>query len=361
MFPDVRLLIAATFVSVVALMCGFGVFAAFHVSNEPLVRLPPAAAPQRFADDGTMAPLAFAATEPFDRRFRLTEPRPPGEAVASLLQMLERRQGADKGAQSAVDPAAATPDDDAIAAVVTSAAQDQSIDVAATEAASTEVAPDAAPIETPPTEAASPEAASTEAALTPADAPAPGTTTSAATPAVSAQPAAASEPAAAPAATISAEMPPELAEEPRAAQPDLQSATIPSIVEGEPPAEQAPPVEPATTQAEITPANVAAPPQAPSSTAPHKKAADAAKKPKHRRAARSRRAPRVVATVAAASAWPLAPANFTSQQPNFQTAPQVRQPQGVRRPKVRHAKIAARKIRVSYTASGGPRVAVPNH
>lgn len=39
MFPNVRLMIAAVAASVVALSCGFGVFAAFRVNHEPLARL----------------------------------------------------------------------------------------------------------------------------------------------------------------------------------------------------------------------------------------------------------------------------------------------------------------------------------
>ena len=110
MFPDVRLLIAATFASVVALICGFAMFAAFGVSHEPLVRLPPAAAPpQLVAESGAASPMAFAPAEPFDRRFQLSEPQRPREAVASLLRMLERRQGPDQGAQSVVDHTPAAP------------------------------------------------------------------------------------------------------------------------------------------------------------------------------------------------------------------------------------------------------------
>lgn len=40
MFPNVRLMIGALFASVVALTCGFGIFAAFRVNHEPLSRLP---------------------------------------------------------------------------------------------------------------------------------------------------------------------------------------------------------------------------------------------------------------------------------------------------------------------------------
>jgi len=45
MFPNLRLLIGALAASVAALCCGFGVFAAFRVSHEPLSRLPAATAP----------------------------------------------------------------------------------------------------------------------------------------------------------------------------------------------------------------------------------------------------------------------------------------------------------------------------
>lgn len=45
MFPNLRLLIGALAASVTALCCGFGMFAAFRVSHEPLSRLPSGAAP----------------------------------------------------------------------------------------------------------------------------------------------------------------------------------------------------------------------------------------------------------------------------------------------------------------------------
>jgi hypothetical protein len=68
MFPNVRLLIAAIIVSVVALSCGFGVFAALRVNREPLARLPSAAPPlQLVASLSPSPPIAVAAVEPFDR------------------------------------------------------------------------------------------------------------------------------------------------------------------------------------------------------------------------------------------------------------------------------------------------------
>jgi hypothetical protein len=57
MFPDVRLMIAAVAASVVALSCGFGVFAALRVNHEPLARLPPATAPLQLVANNTAAPV----------------------------------------------------------------------------------------------------------------------------------------------------------------------------------------------------------------------------------------------------------------------------------------------------------------
>lgn len=111
MLPDIRILIAATLASVVALICGFAMFAALRVSHEPLAQLPSAAVPTQLLAAGAAAPMAYAAPEPFDRRFQLNETQPPGEAVASLLRMLERRQEADQAGGPAVVSAAVPPRD----------------------------------------------------------------------------------------------------------------------------------------------------------------------------------------------------------------------------------------------------------
>jgi hypothetical protein len=72
MLPNARLMIAATLASVVALICGFGVFAAFRVSYEPLGRVPSAAARlQLAAANGAAPPIDITAAEPFDRRFQI--------------------------------------------------------------------------------------------------------------------------------------------------------------------------------------------------------------------------------------------------------------------------------------------------
>ena len=58
MFPNVRLLIAAVVASVVALSCGFAMFAAFRVNHEPLSRLATGAAPLQLAAGNLPPPAA---------------------------------------------------------------------------------------------------------------------------------------------------------------------------------------------------------------------------------------------------------------------------------------------------------------
>jgi hypothetical protein len=75
MFPNVRLLVAAMIVSVVAVSCGFAVFAAFRVNHEPLAGLPSATAPlQLLASLSPSPPITVAAVEPFDRGLRANPP-----------------------------------------------------------------------------------------------------------------------------------------------------------------------------------------------------------------------------------------------------------------------------------------------
>jgi hypothetical protein len=71
MFPNVRLLVAAMIGSVVALSCGFGIFAALRVNHEPLARLPSGSAPlQLLASISPSPPIAVAAVEPIERGLR---------------------------------------------------------------------------------------------------------------------------------------------------------------------------------------------------------------------------------------------------------------------------------------------------
>ncbi len=74
MFPNVRLMIAAVLASIAALSCGFGVFAAFRVSNEPLARLQAVATPlQLAADHETPSIVPLAAKETFGVRYELIQ------------------------------------------------------------------------------------------------------------------------------------------------------------------------------------------------------------------------------------------------------------------------------------------------
>jgi hypothetical protein len=62
MLPSLRLLIAAMSATVVMLMCGFGVFAAFRVSHDPIAHLPAAVPPlQLFAEkEAALSPVVAA-------------------------------------------------------------------------------------------------------------------------------------------------------------------------------------------------------------------------------------------------------------------------------------------------------------
>jgi hypothetical protein len=100
MFPNVRLMIAATFVSVVALICGFGVFAALRVGHEPLVRLPHASAPLQLVTNNAVTPITLAA--PFDHRFQIGASA-SGSAISAL-------------AYSTADPVEQPPTSSAVAA-----------------------------------------------------------------------------------------------------------------------------------------------------------------------------------------------------------------------------------------------------
>jgi hypothetical protein len=225
MFLNIRIIVAATSASVVALICGFAMFAALRVSHEPLTRLPPANAPlQRLADDGAPPALAFAAAEPFDRRFQIGEAKSSAELTASLTRMLERREGVES--TPAILPA--TPDQ---GAAVTQ-------NVAAVEPTKEPVT---APVAQPADEPVETSAGATDPALT---APAPPDAVTA-------------EPAPIPA---------------------------PSIAAIEPPTEQALPPEPPKLESEAAPASVTKP--AAHTSQPVE---STAKKTKHKHAAKAHR------------------------------------------------------------------------
>lgn len=74
MFPNVRLLTGALVASIVALSCGFGLFAAFRVNHEPLSRLPVGTTPVQFVANVAVAPSAGWGT-PFDGQSHLNGPQ----------------------------------------------------------------------------------------------------------------------------------------------------------------------------------------------------------------------------------------------------------------------------------------------
>lgn len=105
MFPSLRLMIAATFASIVALICGFGMFAAFRVSHEPLARLPPATAAPPLRIDSAVT-LSVTAAEPFAHRFQIGAPG-DGGGLSSSLSVLAYSAAppTEQPATKAVEPA----------------------------------------------------------------------------------------------------------------------------------------------------------------------------------------------------------------------------------------------------------------
>jgi hypothetical protein len=99
MLPNVRLMIAATVASIVALMCGFGMFAVFRVNHEPFARLPAATAPLLLvADNAATAPARYALAEPFDARFQLTVKRDAVEQISATVAIADHDEQVDAAA-----------------------------------------------------------------------------------------------------------------------------------------------------------------------------------------------------------------------------------------------------------------------
>src|SRR5579863_8702318 len=91
MFPNVRLLIAAVVASVVALSCGFALFAAFRVNHEPLSRLATGAAPLQLAAGNPMPSVATPApADSFGNRFPLSQADTAGASAEATPPQPER-------------------------------------------------------------------------------------------------------------------------------------------------------------------------------------------------------------------------------------------------------------------------------
>jgi hypothetical protein len=121
MFPGIRLMIATVAASVVALSCGFGVFAALRVNHQPLSRLPAATAPLQLVPDNLAPPPVLSgrpspAGEPEVATTVADESAPVhesaqhdgGETQSSARSVAEPEalaSDADEKAQAAVQPA----------------------------------------------------------------------------------------------------------------------------------------------------------------------------------------------------------------------------------------------------------------
>jgi hypothetical protein len=148
MFPDIRLMIAAVAASVVALSCGFGVFAALRVNHEPLARLPAATAPLQLVPD-TVAASGIPSARPVP----VAEP-----LIADRIMDAPAREIArDDGGEPPSAPPAAEPKAAASAVEEKTEAAEQPADPPATSVAALTAddhAPAAAAPESPPAEAA---------------------------------------------------------------------------------------------------------------------------------------------------------------------------------------------------------------
>jgi hypothetical protein len=312
MFPNVRLMIAASLASVVALMCGFGTFAAFQVSHEPLVRPPSASVPPLLsANNAATTPMAYAAPAPFDRRFQIGEAKNAAEAVDAFARRIDHRESIRSALSPAPEPGATEVKDMAtvealkdITPAPVAPPSDMQSEMTAAPAAGDRVSAISAPQPTP-------EAAAIAAAP------------------------AASPDGAKPEPAVSAVAPP------------------PNVALVEPPAEQPLP------QKQLKPENEAAPVGVTNSLDAEKTDTAAVKKTRPSHAAtKTRHRQQASSAVVQSSTYP----DPTVRQANFRTVPQSQQPQlpQERPARVRHAKIASRKTKEPSSATGGPLVGAPS-
>jgi len=162
MFPNVRLLIAAVVASVVALSCGFGLFATFRVNHEPLSRLAAGAAPLQLAAGNPMPPAAMpAAADSFGNRFPLPQADTAGAAAEATPLQPEHDDGVEPPSAVASTTTTAPATDADQPAPLAPVAQ---APAAEPEAKPEEVA--ATPSEPPPATPSEPAPAATETAVT---------------------------------------------------------------------------------------------------------------------------------------------------------------------------------------------------
>lgn len=140
MFPNVRLMVMAVTASVVALSCGFGIFAAYRVNHEPLSRLP-AGDPLHFvADNTTPGSMTLAAEGAFGSPVQSREAQSAAPAASFSSLTPDRRDDAvppkaiaahDAAAQQSAAPASQSATEPAADAAAQPPPQPQQVPVAA--------------------------------------------------------------------------------------------------------------------------------------------------------------------------------------------------------------------------------------
>lgn len=335
MFPNVRLMIAAMLASVVALVCGFGMFAVFSVSHEPFARSPAATTSLRLVADNTAySATGLASGVPFDRRLQVGAE--PSAAVTTDMPEATGEREAETETATAPEPSPAAP------------GQASSETGEATEQPSAAVTPAS-------------EAPATSADGAPAN--------EAANVASSSQPEATPEttiPGAgegAPAPDATAVAADQQTKSPVVSMADAGPAFIAAAVAVNDPHDGQPPV-----RERITVTGAPADDASPSGQRAHK---TALKKPKRMRVAvRIRRLQRVAAIQYAPTQFsraqytPTTEQNFGGTQVNFPTTPSQAQYYAGAAPPTPNVRLVARKPRrpnqQPNTATGGPFVSVTN-
>ena len=320
MFPNVRLMVAAVLATVVALSCGFGIFAAFRINHDPLARLQGDTTPLHFAADNPIPPLASGGN--FGVRYQVIQTQFANRAArVSMLKVDLRDSVAAPSAISTTGRQAGSTEAAQSAAVVSSPLPDAQPPTSAAEPAQTAAlvpSTDTSPDTTPP-DATPPATAAAEQPAAPAPAPDAPPATDAAAPEQAA--AVAQAPAAEAAAT------PTGTDEARGAAPPVIAPQAVAAIEA--PADQA---QPSGQTGDA--ANPATNPQlTPATAAPQAGAVPAKVRPKavHKIASRPRvvRVSRV-STPRSAVAVQSTAQGFAYPQPHFATAPQSSPPRPAR-------------------------------
>ena len=339
MFPNVRLMIAAMLASVVALVCGFGMFAVFRVSHEPFARSPAATASLRLvADNAAYSSTGLASGVPFDRRLQVAA-EPSAAATTDMPEATGEHE-----AEAETAPASTTAPEPSPAA------------------------PEQASFETgEATE--QPSAAVTPASDVPATSADGAPANEAANVASPSQPEATPEPTilgtgeGAPSPDTTAVAPDQETKSPVVSMADARPAFIAAAVAVNDPHDAQPPVRERI--------NVTGPPADDAGPSGERAHRTVLKKPKRMRVAvRIRRVQRVAAIQYAPTQFsqaqytPAAEQNFGGTQVNFATTPSQAQYYAGGPAPVRYVRMVAAKPRAPNqrpnTATGGPFVSVTN-